>query len=77
MNHPLVQGVIPVAHTPFTTTDDIDWESLARQVDWALEQGADGFCTGMVSELLRLTADERLEITRRLAEMRPPPSASL
>jgi len=69
MNHPLVQGVIPVAHTPFTTTDDIDWESLARQVDWALEQGADGFCTGMVSELLRLTADERLEITRRLAEM--------
>ena len=68
MSKQSVQGVIPVAHTPFTPDDEIDWESLVRQVDWALDQGADGYCTGMVSELLRLTADERLELTRRLAE---------
>lgn len=68
MSQQPVEGVIPVAHTPFTSEDQIDWESLVRQVDWALEQGADGFCTGMVSELLRLTTDERLELTLRLAE---------
>ena len=64
-----IQGVIPVAHTPFTADEDIDWSSLERQVDWAFERGADGYCTGMVSELLRLTADERVDLTNRLAQM--------
>ncbi len=64
-----IRGVLPVAHTPFTEEDRIDWESLHRQVDWAFQQGANGFCTGMVSEVLRLTAGERIELTRQLAEM--------
>lgn len=64
-----LQGVIPVAHTPFTHDDQIDWASLQRQIDWALEQGANGFCTGMVSELLRLSTEERIKLTERLAEM--------
>jgi 4-hydroxy-tetrahydrodipicolinate synthase len=62
-----LQGVLPIAHTPFTTDDEIDYASLQKQVDWALQVGADGICTGMVSELLRLTHDERLELTDRLA----------
>ncbi|MCA9216961.1 MAG: dihydrodipicolinate synthase family protein [Planctomycetales bacterium] len=66
----LIQGVIPVAHTPFTDDDEIDWPSLERQIDWALDQGADGYCTGMVSELLRLTVTERHELTQRLAAMK-------
>lgn len=66
----LISGVIPVAHTPLLPDrDEIDWESMARQVDWAYAQGADGYCTGMVSELLRLTADERRELTAELAAM--------
>jgi 4-hydroxy-tetrahydrodipicolinate synthase len=65
----IIQGVIPVAHTPFTEDDEIDWESLERQIDWAFSRGADGYCTGMVSELLRLTASERIELTSRLAGM--------
>lgn len=64
-----IQGVLPIAHTPFTDDDAIDFNSLARQTDWAFEQGASGFCTGMVSEILRLTADERIDLTRRLAEL--------
>lgn len=64
-----IQGVIPVAHTPFTEADGIDWTSLERQIEWALAQGVDGYCTGMVSELLRLTGDERIELTTRLAKM--------
>lgn len=61
-------GVLPIAHTPFHDDDSIDWDSLRRQIDWAYLVGANGFGTGMVSELLRLTVDERLELTNRLAE---------
>lgn len=64
-----IQGVLPIAHTPFTADDQIDYASLRKQIDWALQVGADGVCTGMVSELLRLTHDERLELTDRLSEI--------
>jgi 2-keto-3-deoxy-L-arabinonate dehydratase len=64
-----IRGVIPVAHTPFGDDDEIDYPSLSRQIDWAYEQGADGCCTGMVSELLRLTPDERIRLTGELAAM--------
>ena len=64
-----IAGVLPIAHTPFLDNDEIDYASLRRQIDWAFEQGADGYCTGMVSELLRLTATERLELTHKLAEL--------
>lgn len=64
-----IAGVLPVVHTPFGDDDDVDLDSLRRQVDWALEQGADGCCTGMVSELLRLTFTERIELTRQLGQL--------
>lgn len=67
---PDLSGVLPVVHTPFRNDDSIDDESLARQIDWAFEQGVSGYVTGMVSELLRLTADERIELTRRLGELK-------
>lgn len=65
-----IVGVLPVAHTPFLDDDSIDFVSLERQIDWAFEQGADGYCTGMVSELLRLTTAERFELTSRLGELK-------
>jgi len=64
-----IQGVLPIAHTPFTASGSIDRDSLARQLDWAFALGADGFATGMVSELVRLTFSERVELTRTLAEL--------
>lgn len=64
-----VQGILPIAHTPFTADDAIDYPSLQRQIDWAYSVGASGFATGMVSEILRLTADERLELTERLVDI--------
>jgi len=64
-----IQGVLPIAHTPFADDNTIDVESLARQIEWAYDQGANGFCTGMVSEILRLTADERIDLHRKLAEL--------
>jgi 2-keto-3-deoxy-L-arabinonate dehydratase len=64
-----ITGVLPVAHTPFHEDESIDFDSLARQIDWAFGQGIQGCCTGMVSELLRLDRDERVELNRRLAEL--------
>jgi 4-hydroxy-tetrahydrodipicolinate synthase len=65
MSRPIT-GVLPIAHTPFLDDDTIDYASLQRQIDWAFEVGADGYCTGMVSELLRLTFRERIELTHKL-----------
>lgn len=64
-----IHGVLPIVHTPFTTDDQIDYPSLKRQIDWAYSVGASGLATGMVSEILRLTADERLELTEKLVEL--------
>ena len=62
----IIGGVLPIAHTPFLNDDSIDFESLRRQIDWAFSVGADGFGTGMVSELLRLTFHERVALTEAL-----------
>ncbi len=61
-------GVLPIVHTPFLPDDSIDTASLRREIDWALHTGADGVCTGMVSELLRLTCRERIELTATIAD---------
>jgi 4-hydroxy-tetrahydrodipicolinate synthase len=63
-----IHGVLPIVHTPFDDQDQIDWESFQRQVDWAIQQGATGCVIGMVSELLRLTGDERTELTEQLVQ---------
>lgn len=62
-------GVLPIIQTPLFEDGRIDDASLARQIDWAIEQGADGCGTGMVSELFRLTPSERTELTERLVEV--------
>jgi dihydrodipicolinate synthase/N-acetylneuraminate lyase len=67
MPRPL-RGVLPIVHTPFTERDEIDAAALAREIDWAYRVGADGLGTGMVSEILLLTADERRELTERIVE---------
>jgi 4-hydroxy-tetrahydrodipicolinate synthase len=64
-----LHGVLPIIHTPFTEGDEIDRDTLQREIDWVYAQGADGLGTGMVSELLRLTYEERLALTAMIAEM--------
>jgi dihydrodipicolinate synthase/N-acetylneuraminate lyase len=63
-----LHGVLPIVHTPFTADDRIDRATLKREIDWAFELGADGLGTGMVSEILRLTYEERIELTQLIAE---------
>jgi len=63
-----LHGVLPIVHTPFLDTDEIDFATLRREVDWAFAQGINGLGTGMVSELLKLTAVERQALAQRLVE---------
>jgi 4-hydroxy-tetrahydrodipicolinate synthase len=65
----LIRGVLPVLHTPLQADETIDREALAREIDWCYELGADGVCGAMVSEVLRLTYQERGELTRLMAEL--------
>src|SRR5207253_7903874 len=60
--------VLAIVHTPFTGADEIDAATLRKSVDWAFAVGADGLGTGMVSEILRLTSDERVTLTKLLVE---------
>lgn len=64
-----IQGVLPILHTPFDSRDQIDRESLRREIDWAFGLGVDGVCSAMVSEILRLTTEERLELNRMIVEL--------
>ncbi|MEZ6048571.1 MAG: dihydrodipicolinate synthase family protein [Planctomycetaceae bacterium] len=58
-----LKDVLPILHTPFTAADEIDRESLQREIDFCFEVGAQGVCSAMVSEILRLTPAERRELT--------------
>src|SRR6476661_1533735 len=63
-----LQGVLPIVQTPFLESREIDAATLQREVDWAFAQGICGLGTGMVSELLKLTATERQWLAEKLVE---------
>ena len=67
--HKVIEGVLPIASTPFLEDDKIDYDSYQKEIDWIFELGCNGFGLAMVSEILRLTTEERVELTFRLAEM--------
>jgi 2-keto-3-deoxy-L-arabinonate dehydratase len=64
-----IEGILPILHTPFDVNDEIDRDSLQREIDWAFEQGSNGVCSAMVSEILRLTSEERITLNRLIVEM--------
>jgi 4-hydroxy-tetrahydrodipicolinate synthase len=55
---------LPVFQTPFHDDESINYETLAVEIDWLFDMGADGVVSGMESEPLRLDGVER----RMLAE---------
>jgi 4-hydroxy-tetrahydrodipicolinate synthase len=55
-------GVIPVFQTPYHDDDSIDYATLEREIDWLFEHSADGIAMAMVSEVLRLSSEERREL---------------
>ena len=58
-------GVWPVFQTPYHEDESIDHVALEREIAWLFARGADGVAMAMVSEVLRLSGEER----RRVAEL--------
>ncbi len=61
-----IEGVLPVANTPYLDDLSIDYSTLEREVDFAFATGAQGLVLALVSDTLRLTATERMELPARL-----------
>jgi 4-hydroxy-tetrahydrodipicolinate synthase len=54
--------VLPVFQTPFDDRDRIDYPALEKLFDWVFANGADGVVFAMVSEILRMSSQERDEV---------------
>jgi dihydrodipicolinate synthase/N-acetylneuraminate lyase len=63
-----IRGILPVVHMPYLEDLRIDFDTLRRQVDYLFETGANGLCLALVSDTLRLTAQERIDMPARLVE---------
>ncbi len=66
---PALQGVLPVLHTPFTDSGEIDREALQREIEWAFQTGANGVVVAMVSEILRLGYHGRKQLAELVCEV--------
>jgi 4-hydroxy-tetrahydrodipicolinate synthase len=56
----MLRGCIPILITPFFEDGSLDLESLEREIDWVLEEGASGVaCVAIASEGYKLTEAER------------------
>ncbi len=66
---PLLAGVLPVFQTPYRADESIDFETLAREIEWLFEKGADGIVMAMVSEILRLSDDERDQLAKQACHL--------
>ena len=62
-------GVLPVFQTPFDDQYRIDYPALEKLFDWLFANGADGVVFAMVSEVLRLSSEERDELAGRACQL--------
>jgi 4-hydroxy-tetrahydrodipicolinate synthase len=63
-----LRGVLPVFQTPYHDDESIDCATLKEEIDWLYDRGADGIVMAMVSEVLRLSSEEREELAARACE---------
>ena len=59
-----LDGVLPVFQTPFHEDETLDFETLEKEIAWLYDCGADGIVMAMVSEVLRLSTDERQTLAK-------------
>ena len=75
-----LHGCIPILVTPFADDGSLDLESLEREIDWVLAEGASGVaCVAIASEGYKLTETERdavIATTVRRIDGRAPVVAS-
>ena len=59
---PSIHGVLPVFQVPYYEDEQIDFETLGKEIDWLFDAGSDGLVMAMVSEVLRLNDQERFDV---------------
>ncbi len=65
----LPTGLWPVMITPFKNNNNIDFDNVRRVTDVYLDSGASGmFANCLSSEMLQLTRDERLQLTKTVVD---------
>jgi 4-hydroxy-tetrahydrodipicolinate synthase len=64
VNAKSLSGVLPVFQTPFNDDETIDAVTLEREINWLFDCGSDGVVMAMVSEVLRLSSEERRELAQ-------------
>lgn len=60
------RGVYPVITTPYARNGSIDQLTLNKEIDYVFEAGARGITFALVSDVLRLTVNERMAMPRQL-----------
>ena len=63
-----IAGVLPVIHMPYREDLSIDYATLEKEIEYVFATGAQGVTLALVSDLLRLTAAERLELPPKVVE---------
>lgn len=59
----MLRGIIPIIPTPFKDNEDIDFQSLNKELDFAVAAGAGGICTpAYASEFYKLSDNERRDV---------------
>ena len=62
-------GVLSVFQTPFHADESIDFGTLEKEIAWLYDRGANGIVMAMVSEVLRLSSQERDELAERACRL--------
>ena len=66
----MFSGSIVALITPMTPSAEVDWEALARLVEWHCEEGTNGIVpVGTTGESATLNVDEHLQVIRRTVEV--------
>jgi len=63
-----LQGVLPVLQLPFHEDESIDFDTLGCEINWLYARGIDGIVLAMVTEWLRLTDQERQQVSSYVVE---------
>ena len=67
--NPKIYGVLPVLQMPYRADDAIDYDVLTQEIEYVIKAGSDGVVLALASELIRLTHEERLELTVKIPGM--------
>ena len=60
-----LRGVLPVFQTPYNDDESLDFGTLGHEIEWLYDEGAQGIVMAMVSEILRLSSQERQELAEQ------------